>query len=86
MITTFFFIVMSMIYNIIISYLFFRKTHVNSPEIKIFGYLLITNFVGLFLELYNRVSITMLGANNIFIPYTCKLYLCYYIVFSKIKI
>lgn len=81
MITTFFFIIMSMIYNLIISYLFFSKTRVNSPEIKIFGYLLITNFVGLFLELYNRVSITMLGANNIFTPYTCKLYLCYYIVY-----
>ncbi len=81
MISTYFFIIISMVYNIILCYLFFHKTRVKSPEIRIFGWLLVTNFIGLFLELYNRFSIITLGADNVFIPYTSKLYLLYYIVY-----
>ena len=81
MITTFFFIIISMVYNLILCYLFFHKSRVKSPEIRIYGYLLIVNFVGLFLELYNRFSISYLGVHNFFTPYTCKIYLFYYIVY-----
>ena len=82
MITTFFFIVLSIIYNIIICYVFFNKTHVKSPEIKIFGYLLITNLIGLFLELYNKFSISFLGINNVLTTITCKIYLFYFIIYT----
>ena len=81
MITTFFFIAISMVYNVILCHLFFHKTRVKSPEIRIFGYLLIVNFCGLFLELYNRFCIGYLGTTNVFTPYTCKIYLFYYIVY-----
>lgn len=81
MITTFFFIIVSMIYNIILCYLFFHKTRIKSPEITIFGYLLIVNFIGLFLELYNRFSITFVGTSSPFTPFTCRIYLFYYIIY-----
>lgn len=70
-----------MIYNVILCYLYFYKSRIKSPEIRIYGYLLIVNFLGLFLELYNRFSIAYLGADNFFTPYTCKIYLLYYIVY-----
>ena len=81
MITTFFFIIISIIYNIFISYIFFNKAHIRSYEIKIFGYLLITNLIGLFLELYNRISITYIGIDNPLTLITCKVYLFYYIIY-----
>ena len=81
MISTYFFIIMSMVYNVILCYLFFHKSRIKSPEIRIFSYLLIVNFIGLFLELYNRISIHVLGIHNVFVPFTCKIYLFYYIIY-----
>ena len=81
MITTYFFIITSMIYNLILCYIFFHKARIKAPEIKIFGYLLIVNFIGLFLELYNRISITRLGTEGVFTPFTCRIYLFYYIIY-----
>lgn len=81
MIASFFFIIISIIYNVIISYVFFNKTHIKSAEIKIFGYLLITNLIGLFLELYNKFSIAYIGLGHDITMITCKIYLYYYIVY-----
>ena len=80
MITTIFFVITSMMFNIVLCCLFFHKRRYQSPEITIFGYLLIVNFIGLFLELYNRISITYIH-DKLFTPITSKLFLFYYIVY-----
>ena len=81
MITTFFFIIVSMVYNIVLCYLFFHKNRIKSPEITIFGYLLIVNIIGLILELYNRCSIYYFRFNDAYTSLTCKIFLLYYIVY-----
>ena len=82
MISSLFFIIISVIYNVILSIVFYNKIHVKSKEIKIYGHLLIVNLIGLFLELYNLFSIRFFGPEKVVTTIASKLYLCYFIVYS----
>ena len=84
MISSLFFIIISVIYNVILSVVFFGKRHVKTPEMKIYGYLLITNLICLFLELYTLFSIRYLNVENFITLLSTKVYLSFFVIYFSL--
>lgn len=82
MISSISFVILSIIYNLILSFTFFYKSHIKSPEIKIFSKMLVTNLLGLLLEVVCYVSLQHLGADNMYSLVVNKVFLTYYIIFA----
>ena len=82
MISSISFVILSIIYNSLLSFTFFYKSHIDSPEIKLFSKLLIANLVGLFLEVICYLSLKYFAANALFSVIINKLFLFYFIVFA----
>lgn len=75
------FITISLVYNVIINFIFRYKEHVKTYELNLFGKLLITNFIGLVLELLCIISLINIGADSKLVIVVNKLYLVYLISF-----
>lgn len=77
-------IIVSLIYMIFLNLSFFKKERANTDELRIFSKLLVTNVLGLILELSCIFSIKYMD-NSSFIVYAInKLYLIYLITFVAI--
>ena len=81
MISSISFVLLSLIYIIVLELTFFRKKHVKSNEIRIYSAMLITNSIGLMLEIVCYYGLKYIGEKNIIIYYVNKIFLIYYIVF-----
>jgi len=79
MINTFSLIVISMIYIFLLIGIFFSKERVNTSELRLFGYLLISNFFGLALETLCYIFIKYAPPQNIFTLIINRAYLIYFL-------
>ena len=84
MISSISFVILSILYNIILSFTFFYKSHIKSTEIKLYSYLLITNLIGMILEICCYFSLLYIGTNNYFSIFINRIFLFYYIIFSTL--
>lgn len=82
MINSFSLILISIIYIFLLMGTFFKKERVNTPELRLFGYILISNFFGLLLEIVCYLFVKFLPVNSIFTILVNKLYLIYFLVFG----
>lgn len=76
------FIILSIVYSVIFNYLFLSKAKIKSNELKVFGYLLLLNLLGLLVELTTIHSVKMLGATEMLPIVLNRLYLIYLVCFS----
>ena len=76
--------ILSIIYIVFLMWAFFRKSHIESLELKIFKNLLVTSFVGLFMELLLNLAIIFLSESNIFTILLSKIFLIFFIVFPML--
>lgn len=74
-------VIFSLIYCTFLNVVFFKKQHVDSYENKLFGYLLLTNFVGLLLELASIITIGFIPDYGILTHVVNKFFLIYLITF-----
>ena len=74
----------SFLYCIVLNILFFFKKHINTRETKIFSILLISNLVGIILEISCILLIKGLGVQNILAIFINKLFLLYQLFFTFI--
>ena len=75
------FVLLSIVYIAFLNIHFLRKKHIDTPELKIFGYLLMLNFIGLLIE-FNCIFLgNDFGTNNIISIICNKLYLIYLLGF-----
>ncbi len=81
MISSISFVILSVFYNLILSFTFFYKSHIKTPEIKCFKSLLITNLFGLLCEIGCYLSLKYLGTENIFSIVLNKIFLMYFVTF-----
>ena len=82
MINSFSLILISIIYIFILLGTFFKKERIDTPELRLFGYILISNFFGLFLEILCYLSIKFLPIGSIFTVLVNKFYLIYFLIFG----
>ena len=82
MINSFSLILISIIYIFLLMGTFFKKERVNTPELRLFGYILISNFFGLLLEIICYLFVKFLPVDSIFTILVNKLYLIYFLVFE----
>ena len=73
--------VLSIIYITFLMWAFFRKSHIESLELNVFKKLLVTSFVGLFLEFLLNLSIFFLVKDCIITLILSKVFLIFYVVF-----
>lgn len=80
-----FFSISSLIFIIIFMYYFFSKAHVKNLDTKVFGYLLITTFIGLLFDI-TACFIYMKGFdyNTLFYKFLSKTECAYYVVWLSI--
>ncbi len=83
MVTSFSFVILSVIYSALLTFIFFSRVHINTKEIKIYGNLLVCNLIGLLMEIGCYVIVTQLEINT-FVLFFNKLFLCYFEVFIAI--
>ena len=83
MITPLSFVILSAVYSFMLCLVFFCKAHVNTREIKIYSYLLITNFIGLLMEIICNILVSNFG-NVTFVIYYNKIFLWYFEIFITI--
>ncbi len=81
MISSISFVILSVFYNLVLSFTFFYKAHIKTPEIKCFKYLLITNLFGLLCEIGCYLSLTHLGKESLISIVLNKVFLIYFIIF-----
>lgn len=81
MISSISFVILSVFYNLVLSFTFFYKAHIKTPEIKCFKYLLITNLFGLLCEIGCYLSLTHLGKDSLISVLLNKVFLIYFIIF-----
>lgn len=75
------FVILSIVYISFLNFNFIRKKHIDTPELKIFGYLLILNLVGLFIESGCIIFGNVMGTTNFLSILFNRLYLIYLIGF-----
>ncbi len=71
----------SLLYSLALNALFFSKKHIKSYENRLFGIMLMSNFIGLVIELFISFSTILLGSKNIIPIFLGKLFLVYLITF-----
>ena len=72
----------ALLFSILIMLLFFVKGHINTFETKLYGVLIITNFVGLILEILCTVGSLIYDSNRIVADFILKSYLLYLIAWA----
>ena len=55
------FLTITIFYSIILNILFFGKKHIETEETRLFGKMVITNFIGIILEILCIVTLCVLG-------------------------
>src|SRR5574344_1826161 len=75
------FIISGILCTFLIGIVFFSKLRINNHETKIYGYLIISNFIGLIIELLCNLSSTFLASPTFEVYLVVKLYLIYIIEF-----
>ena len=81
MISNFSLMLMSFIFLLILLIYFLSKEHVNTKELVLYKGLLISNLIGLFMEMLCSVSIKFFDKGSILTLVINKVYLLYFIVF-----
>lgn len=66
----------SLFYIILLIIIYFSKKRLKSLENRFYGYLVLTNFFGLILDLISTY-LNIKGHANFWLTFTCRLYLCY---------
>lgn len=75
---------LDLIYVLILVFIYTRQKHVSSYEIKIFQTLLITNVVGILIELVGKIAGLTLSTENIITILVTRAYFVYLIIFSLV--
>ena len=75
---------LDLIYVLILVFIYTRQKHVSSYEIKIFQTLLITNVVGILIELAGKIAGLTLSTENIITILVTRAYFVYLIIFSLV--
>jgi len=78
MYSSLYFQISSFVYIIMLMFIYFCKKRLDSPENKIYSYLIIINFVGVFLDIASTY-LAIVDVENIFLNFISKLYLVYII-------
>ena len=84
MINTFSLLLMCCVFIFILLVTYFRNKHVQTLELKLYGYLIFLNFIGLLLEMTCYLSIRYLEQESYFTYFVNKAFLSYYVVFILI--
>ena len=82
MINSFSLILLSVIYIFLLIGIFFRKERIDTPELRLFGYLLVINFFSLILEAFCIFSIKFFPVNSFLTIIINKIYLISFIAFT----
>ncbi len=80
--TGIFFPVSALLFSILIVLLFFTKEHYKTVETKLYGYLIITNLIGLIVEILCTVAAYISKTNPFLSTLILKLYLVYIITWA----
>ena len=72
----------ALLFSVLIMLMFFVKGHINTFETKLYGVLIITNFVGLVLELLCTVGALIYDSNRILADFLLKSYLLYLVAWA----
>ena len=72
----------ALLFSVLIMLTFFIKGHINTFETKLYGVLIITNFVGLILELLCTVGALIYDSNRILADFLLKSYLLYLVAWA----
>lgn len=75
------FVILSIVYISFLNFNFIRKKHIDTPELKIFGYLLILNLIGLFIEFGCIIFGNVVGTTDFLSIIFNRLYLIYLVGF-----
>ena len=74
------FLTITIFYSIILNILFFGKKHIVTEETRLFGKMVITNFIGIILEILCIVTLCVLGKESIITIVVNKAFLTYFLV------
>ena len=74
------FLTITIFYSIILNILFFGKKHIETEETRLFGKMVITNFIGIILEILCIVTLCVLGKESIITIVVNKAFLTYFLV------
>ena len=72
----------ALLFSVLIMLMFFVKGHINTFETKLYGVLIITNFIGLILELLCTVGALIYDKNRILADFLLKSYLLYLVAWA----
>ena len=75
---------MSLIYILFLNILFFSKDRVKNKETRIYSYLIISNLVGLILELLSGYAIELIPSYSILVNLLLKSFLIYLAFFATV--
>lgn len=75
-------LVISFIYILFVSIIYFRQKHIDTIELTIFSQLLCSNIIGLIIEIIAKLSTMFLSTQSIITHIICRVYLLYLIWFS----
>jgi len=74
------FLTITVLYSLVVNIIFFYKKHIDTEETKIFGKMLVTNLIGIMLEILCIVFLNTLGKDNIITIIINRTFLVYFIV------
>ena len=74
------FLIITSLYSLTINIIFFNKKHIDTEETKIFGKMLVTNLIGIILEILCIVLLHTYGQDSIITIVINKVFLIYFIV------
>ena len=74
------FLIITSMYSITINIIFFYKKHIETEETKIFSKMLVTNLIGIILEILCFVFLHSYGKENIITTIINRAFLIYFIV------
>ncbi len=75
-------LMVSIIYSIFLNFLYFTKPHIKTYETKIFSIMMVSNLIGIILELCCIFSIDFLGVDHILVIFVNKSFLLYLLIFA----
>ena len=73
------FLTITFLYSITLNIIFFSKTHIDTEETKIFGQMLMTNLIGIMLEIVCIIFLNIYGKDSIIAIVINKFFLVYFI-------
>ena len=82
--TGIYFPISALLFSLLIMLLFFLKEHINTMETKLYGAIVITNFLGLIIEILCTLASKIYETNKLFADIILKLYLVYLVTWALI--